>query len=543
MSTAGGDESPPYESGEAGEKFCKRPFLPEINEEFQNVSQEAHRNNISGVLKHSTHQGGSCATIGITEVEQMLKQMTYTRSETQQLIALLQSRTIEESSTSISRLEASSTSGSLKKHKHGGESDNFHAAIVSSRVLKEEIGTRKSQAHDSKSIISNATSYPKALMTSPQHPTTIQSLPDELLSNIFIRLLAKQLAQMRSVSKSWNAFLSQPSFVKSHLHRSIHNNDQILLTFYILNDYINPFTTHSCKSPHIELPNFIKLPVSPHPEYTRITVIGSVNGLICSTYGDSIIHIWNPSLSSVLTLPPYSMPSECCNSISNSFRIYFRFGFDPKTDDYKVVKVTSLIKPTFFAKWWMDIEIYSMRKASWNLITERFPSHIKAFNNGDPLCLDGHGGHLHWLGSIDDNRIIPDRIVAFDFGSETFREIPLPVSMLDPNYSCELGVLGQQIYVVSRVGDGTLEVWVMEEYGVVESWVKRHVLSGFFGYSYPFGFTSHTEFLLQDNMDNLALYNLVTNKTQIFKNYPKEGEVEKIVEYVDSLVWVTPDTR
>lgn len=53
------------------------------------------------------------------------------------------------------------------------------------------------------------------------------------LVNIFIRLLAKKLAQMRSDSKSWNALLSQPSFVKSHLHRSIHNHrDQTLLVFY-----------------------------------------------------------------------------------------------------------------------------------------------------------------------------------------------------------------------------------------------------------------------------------------------------------------------
>lgn len=40
-------------------------------------------------------------------------------SETQRLIALLHSRTMEESSSPIIRFEASTTSSSLKKHKHG----------------------------------------------------------------------------------------------------------------------------------------------------------------------------------------------------------------------------------------------------------------------------------------------------------------------------------------------------------------------------------------------------------------------------------------
>ncbi|KAL7601316.1 hypothetical protein Lser_V15G25425 [Lactuca serriola] len=72
-------------------------------------------------------------TVGKSELEQILKQMTFTRSETQRLITLLHSRTIEESPTSLLRLEASTTSGSMKRHKHGDERDNFHASVVSSR--------------------------------------------------------------------------------------------------------------------------------------------------------------------------------------------------------------------------------------------------------------------------------------------------------------------------------------------------------------------------------------------------------------------------
>ncbi|KAI3789911.1 hypothetical protein L2E82_02717 [Cichorium intybus] len=134
-------------------------MCPEDKEEPQNVSQEVCRNNSTGVAD----QGGNSASISvaswISELEIMLKQKTFTRSEAQRLIALVHSRTMEES---------------------------------------------------------------------PHQPTTMESLPDELLGNIFIRLLAKQLAQMRSVSKSWNALLSQSSFVQSYVHRS---NDDFFFVF------------------------------------------------------------------------------------------------------------------------------------------------------------------------------------------------------------------------------------------------------------------------------------------------------------------------
>ncbi|CAH1430856.1 unnamed protein product [Lactuca virosa] len=127
--------------------------LPGISEEPQNVSQDVGRNNSIGVSKASTDQDMNSAATGISELEQMLKQKTFTRSEIQHLTTLLHSRTTESpdnvvdingakphsSPSPLLRLEAS-TSGSMKKH--GDNRDNFYAAIstpfVSSKVLEEE---------------------------------------------------------------------------------------------------------------------------------------------------------------------------------------------------------------------------------------------------------------------------------------------------------------------------------------------------------------------------------------------------------------------
>lgn len=118
-------------------------------------------------------------------------------------------------------------------------------------------------------------------MASTQHFATMEKLSGDVLSDIFIRLLAKQLAQMRSVCKSWNALLSQSSFINSHLHRSIHNNDdKALMLFRKVFDFDSEaLTAHSSRSPHVELTNFIKLPGNLY--FDGASVIGSVNGLIC----------------------------------------------------------------------------------------------------------------------------------------------------------------------------------------------------------------------------------------------------------------------
>nr|GEV82916.1 hypothetical protein [Tanacetum cinerariifolium] len=119
----------------------------ETNEEPQNVPREEGQRGNSASISAAT---------GISDLEQMLQQKTFTRSEIERLTALLHSRTNESSSagvverdganpcsspSSLLRLEASS--GSVKKH--GDERDNLHAAIstpmVTSSVFEEEIAS------------------------------------------------------------------------------------------------------------------------------------------------------------------------------------------------------------------------------------------------------------------------------------------------------------------------------------------------------------------------------------------------------------------
>nr|GEY95204.1 hypothetical protein [Tanacetum cinerariifolium] len=108
----------------------------ETNEEPQNVPREEGQRGNSASISAAT---------GISNLEQMLQQKTFTRSEIERLTPLLHSRTNESSfagvverdganpyssPSSLLRLEASS--GSVKKH--GDERDNLHAAISTPMV-------------------------------------------------------------------------------------------------------------------------------------------------------------------------------------------------------------------------------------------------------------------------------------------------------------------------------------------------------------------------------------------------------------------------
>ncbi|KAL4575334.1 hypothetical protein LXL04_022176 [Taraxacum kok-saghyz] len=379
--------------------------------------------------------------------------------------------------------------------------------------------------------------------TSSALKPTMENLPCEVLLEIFVRLLAKQLAQMRCVCKSWNALLSESSFIKSHLHHSLHNKDEILLFFRMRH---GSFIAHPSSSPDLELANFIKFPWNAEFEYAIGIIIGSVNGLVSiyqRSYLNYVVFIWNPSLSVSLTLPPYSSPSPASRELYDTFG----FGYDPKTDDYKVVKITRLSEPPNMA---LQAGVYSMRKGSWESISQTFSSHVTRLTAESQFFPHGRDGHICWIGSVNANRKL-GTIVSFDVGEETFTEIPLmDNSMLQYHVYRDngLGVLAGKLCVISiiKYDRCDCEVWVMDKYGVAESWVKQYVFPLLDHLIFSYGFTSRNEFLFQYFLiDRVVMYNPVASKNKIFKIITGQGHrspviISKVIEYMDSLVWITP---
>ena len=107
--------------------------------------------------------------------------------------------------------------------------------------------------------------------------------------------------------------------------------------------------------------------------------------------------------------------------------------------------------------------------------------------------------------------------MSFDVNDEKFREIMLPQDYLDEDflYSKRLVVFKGALALIAFVkGDDDLYdsmevcyIWVMREYGVVESWTKKVVQMGNFLNFY--GCTGNGgEFLISKGFDTVQLFSI-----------------------------------
>nr|XP_023910082.1 F-box protein CPR1-like isoform X2 [Quercus suber] len=198
-------------------------------------------------------------------------------------------------------------------------------------------------------------------------------------------------------------------------------------------------------------------------------LIGSANGLF-SLYEPDRYILWNPSIRKFIILPNPRITFESHGKI----RSHSAFGFDPRTNDYKVVRIVFQNgTETSEAAKIPVVEIYSLNEGSWR-ITSAGNSFSPGFTFSysdwirPPASLNGA---VHFV--ANDNRLI----LSFDLGDEVFRMIPVPN-----------GAFGIGDYVITSVIGGSLSlichdnlldtkkccsIWVMKEYGVVDSWTKE----------------------------------------------------------------------
>ncbi|XP_071687365.1 putative F-box protein At3g16210 [Rutidosis leptorrhynchoides] len=128
----------------------------------------------------------------------------------------------------------------------------------------------------------------------------------DVVVEIVARLDVEDVIRCKSVCKSWYNLISSDYFVKTHLKRSYNNNRK--------HGYIRIRL-------HWMINNVTKL--------RGCTMVGSCDGLVCISPDKGEFLITNPSTREVRKLPmiPYRVRERMC----------WGFGYDPFTDDYKVV--------------------------------------------------------------------------------------------------------------------------------------------------------------------------------------------------------------
>nr|KJB74170.1 hypothetical protein B456_011G277300 [Gossypium raimondii] len=206
-------------------------------------------------------------------------------------------------------------------------------------------------------------------------------LPEALVMEILSKLPVKSLTRFNCVCKYWCSSFQTPHFISNNYHNNLENNNlNLLLSRCDGNTFQRYFSQLSNEKyqnyivkQNIHLPFF---------KNDRPSVYGACHGLLCLLDpSKDKAAIWNPSTREFKILPPSSIQrppyfspfEETYLTLDHVEFNHASFGFDSKTDDYKVIRFVTL---TFVnseeqyphSHFMYQVELYSLRSNSWKEI-------------------------------------------------------------------------------------------------------------------------------------------------------------------------------
>ncbi|XP_059657553.1 F-box protein At3g07870-like [Cornus florida] len=293
------------------------------------------------------------------------------------------------------------------------------------------------------------------------------NLSNELMMEILARLPVRTLLQIRCVCKSWCSLISSDNFTTFCLNRTTHlnkiNNTHLLLIRHFTEDdekqerFSLYLDNESLTEHHMNLES---RPIARMCAY--FDIIGSCNGLVCLIdcimIHTDLVYLWNPTIRKLVVLPE---PRITFHSHGPYHRA-LGFGFDSATNDYKVVRIA-------YFRGGPEVDIYSLKEGGWRQISPA--GHIPEMQFDAPnACF--HGA-IHWL--YRAGNCVP-YILSFNLGSEVFSLMELPMSLGQRRVQVRMlsvGVFQDSLCVFfNDCWEGKASIWVMKQYGVVESWTN-----------------------------------------------------------------------
>ncbi|KAK2984610.1 hypothetical protein RJ640_029116 [Escallonia rubra] len=314
----------------------------------------------------------------------------------------------------------------------------------------------------------------------------------DITCNILLRLPVKSLMRCMCVCKAWYSVITSDSFISTQLGRpDCPEEDDGLFVMVGSGDSIVVADTASQPpllrqrreffssvedlqwSRWIPAVGRARFSVPRRAKCCTLDVVGSCCGVVCvrtTCYHDQCairvrVHMWNPALGVIKTLGHHDSEYALSHAVD--------LGFGFHNSDYKVVMVR---QPLHSAQW--AVEVYSLSMDSWREIQAARPGFVTCWKPGGYVK-----GAFHWLGRRTAHTEDQDHscaIVSFDFSDEVFREVMLPTQITTPEaYGRYLYVYKDSLalYQAKTVFDCNIHLWVMEEYGVSESWTKLYSVS------------------------------------------------------------------
>ncbi|XVE87675.1 hypothetical protein DITRI_Ditri19aG0006800 [Diplodiscus trichospermus] len=343
----------------------------------------------------------------------------------------------------------------------------------------------------------------------------MSKLPMDVITDILHRLPVKALVRFKALSKSCCSLIDDPDFIRAHLNRSIQTRSNLNILLKGLHLYIVEFDALDTAVP-------LEYPLS---NGAGTEAFGSCNGLLVFRINDKNLVLCNPSTRQFRRLPVSEIdppPGESCKS----GYVFYGFGQDVKTNDYKVVRMAQFNRNEdeddqgYFFDY--EVKVYSLKKESWRKIT-KLPSYLRFMFQFFYHLLNRRGygvlagGVLHWVMPPRIELGMRNRIVGFDLGTEEFIEVPQP-ECANRNYLLDVGVLDGCLCAICNYDQSSADVWVMKEYGFKESWtwllsVQKTKAINPLTFVRPLAYSKyHDKVLLEINNDMFVWYDLQRKK-------------------------------
>ncbi|PIA38543.1 hypothetical protein AQUCO_02700033v1, partial [Aquilegia coerulea] len=436
--------------------------------------------------------------------------------------------------------------------------------------------------------------------------TMMVILPEDVVFRILLWLPVASILQLKSVCKSWLSLIESSGFISQHLHLHLHlqeeeeeeeeEEENVMIISHPYDYSTEPpvgiyLLSSSSGNNIFQVSEYLELPSQLPSSYKIrmqglgdlchcIEVIACCDGLICTEVDYGFFFIFNPATKHFrLAFPTSSIPQyeedqeeeddeKFLENIPKSTDILSGgfisgFGFDFKTNDYKVVRVLQTIEYDVqmimhterYNQINTQVEVYSLGTDSWTTIDADLP--VLTVRPGLNINAPFRKRFFCWLGKT--THTVPassssssyvelgiTTIFSFDFSKEVFETMPLPdvYSNIGDFNSVRLALLRDNIACIQWEGLLPWEkfvsnIWVLNEYGVKESWTKLYTLC-LEPYTKPIGVLNNGWIICNEhdeeasNVSKLILCDPVTQETM---NLPVQGNfVFNVAVYKESLV-------
>ncbi|XP_021840723.2 F-box/kelch-repeat protein At3g23880-like [Spinacia oleracea] len=305
-------------------------------------------------------------------------------------------------------------------------------------------------------------------------------LPLDLESNILVRLPIKDLIRCQCVCKRWrDDIIKNPYFITSHTRHYLLESNKISdsIIFFSRDTYSSGLCFLDYHTPKVvkKVTHFHNFQNSKNVE-----LVGSCNGLLCfRELGQNYpirFTLYNPLTDASNDITPLVPKQDYAGQAGQIEMI--GFGYDSTKDDYKI-----LCFSTFNVQSDNFCVVYSLKSNTWKYIKPHHNNIVKNINRNPSMVFCNNA--LHWIACNNKSNSTSKLIIAkFDLGTEEYNEVPYPKKWNNCVGNLEsLIVLRGRLHFINyyrqwrsqefNVGEArkiNLEVWVMKEYGVKQTW-------------------------------------------------------------------------